>query len=464
MTKFRNGAILIMFMALWGCSSANDGTLILDATGKHPAGWAVAATGGSHPAAYRSNQSVCDECHGSAADKNSSGGISGVSCFSASRSGIACHPGGPSNHPAGWSAAGSHGTAAKAASPGLGNCTLCHGSNFSGGSGKSCMTCHATAPHPAAPWRATTASGTTHTTANEANAAECARCHLNSQRLTVPQPVPAGTTPGCFNNTLCHGPKHPAGWSAPASHGAAAKAAPDASHGLSSCTQCHNSDFVSGPGTSCKTCHTSAPHPAAPWRGTTATGTTHTTADQGNASECSRCHAGGAKLAVPVAALAGATCFNNTLCHGNKGHAFPNPGALHRTSTSGCSSCHALGTGASAYPVAASVPPDCKSCHKLSAAASMNLMTGCSDCHGDAATGRPNGTLFPNRLGQHSRSQHVARACTVCHPFTTGDSRHGWSNRVKSTAAQVGGAGTSINSWNPVTKSCSPTCHGSEIW
>lgn len=458
MTKFKSAIVLLMFVTLWGCSTANDKTVVLDATGKHPVGWAAANTGGDHPSAYRSNQSACVECHGSATDKASSGGTSGVSCFSASRSGITCHPGGPSNHPSGWSAPTGHGTAAKATVPGLNNCTQCHGTGFAGGSGKSCMTCHMTAPHPAAPWRGTTASGTTHTSTSETNAAECARCHLNGQKLTAPQTVPAGTSPGCFNNTLCHGMKHPAGWTAPASHGAAAKSLPDASHGFSYCITCHNNDYVSGPGTSCKACHTTAPHPAAPWRGTSASGTSHATTDQGNAPQCSRCHAGGAKLPTPVAALAGATCFNNTLCHGTKiAHAFPNPGALHRTSSAGCTSCHVMGTAASPYPVASGTAPNCRACHQN---ANPGTTPQCSDCHGDSATGRPNGGAFPNRAGQHNRSEHIGRACTVCHPFTSGDSRHGWSNRQRSTAAQINPS----TGWNAASKSCSNSCHGSENW
>jgi len=31
-------------------------------------------------------------------------------------------------------------------------------------------------------------------------------------------------------------------------------------------------------------------------------------------------------------------------------------------------------------------------------------------------------------------------------------------------SATIGGAGTAIQSWDPVTRSCNPTCHGSETW
>jgi predicted CxxxxCH...CXXCH cytochrome family protein len=149
----------------------------------------------------------------------------------------------------------------------------------------------------------------------------------------------------------------------------------------------------------------------------------------------------------------------------------PYPGASHKSqTTSGCFGCHPANAAGSTYPATSGTPPNCRGCH-------LNANPGtdpqCSDCHGSVANngsatlaGRPvaGGTAFPNRPGEHNRSQHVGRACTVCHPFTTGDARHGWSNRVKSTAAQVGGAGTSITSWNATTKSCTPTCHSSETW
>jgi predicted CxxxxCH...CXXCH cytochrome family protein len=156
------------------------------------------------------------------------------------------------------------------------------------------------------------------------------------------------------------------------------------------------------------------------------------------------------------------------------GHSFPNPGSVHRVAANGvgCLSagCHVLGSAVSLYPVSSGTPPDCRGCHL---GANPGTDPQCSDCHGSVTNngagsllaGRPvGGAAFPNRPGQHNRSEHVGRACTFCHPLTSGNSSHGWSNRLKSNAAKVGGAGTSITSWNAVTKSCSPTCHGSQIW
>jgi predicted CxxxxCH...CXXCH cytochrome family protein len=152
-------------------------------------------------------------------------------------------------------------------------------------------------------------------------------------------------------------------------------------------------------------------------------------------------------------------------------HSFPNPGSVHRgaANVTGCigAGCHAVGTGAgdSPYPVAAGVAPNCRACH-LSAAPSTD--PHCSDCHGTSANdlttnaGRPSGSTFPNRLGDHNRSNH-RRTCTTCHPFTAGDARHGWSNRARSSNVQLLPA---LN-WNPAGQgSCNPGslsgCHGSE--
>ncbi len=443
MTTIKSGAILLMLISLWGCSTANDTPITLDVSGKHPAGWAVASIGGNHPAAYQANKSACVECHGSAQDPLSTGGISGVSCFSTSRSGIACHPNGPSSHPAGWSAPGSHGSAAKAAAPGLHYCTQCHGTNFTGDAGKSCMTCHTTAPHPATPWRGTTATGTTHTTTATVNAAECARCHLNNLRLTVPQTVPAGSTPDCFNSTMCHGVRsgHPAGWLAASSHGSAAKAAPAASQGFAYCTQCHGNNFAGGIGLSCMTatCHIPAgpaPHPvAANWR---STGTvTHTNTDVNNAGVCTQCHNAALKnLAQPYLARfapagsfgAGtAGCFNGTLCHADI------------RATSNCTVCHGPLSATSFNSLAGvTAPSDAK--------------VGAHIKHLNAAVQAP------------AYSANIA--CSECHavpisPAVSGTHRNGVNDVVFGTLAKTGSL---TPTYTAATGACANTyCHGTTL-
>lgn len=372
MISLRCSLILVVFLIACGCSTSNDKAGILDATGKHPASWVQ-----KHASFFRQNPGAtddpaaaqatsCTECHG----KDLKGGNVKVSCFSQSFGAMTCH-----FHPAGYTSPQNHGAIAKAApsfSSGLDSCRGCHGSGYAGGflSSVSCFTCHGvSAPH-AKNWATSTTSD--HSTSDPGNAAACYQCHAGGRLLTnlpAPPAQPAGTAPGCFNNTLCHG-------------------------------------------------------------------------------------AMGAPHAVPL---------------GAGGY----PGASHKgtVSTTTCLACHPAFAAGSPYPAAPSgSAPNCRGCH-LNANPSTDPK--CSDCHGSTTNdgsgatlaGRPSGTpnSFPNQLGQHNRSQHIV-ACTTCHPFTTGDTRHGWSNRTKSTAAQVGGTGTSITSWNPATKSCTPACHEPQTW
>jgi predicted CxxxxCH...CXXCH cytochrome family protein len=322
-------------LCLFACSKANPNALSIDpVTGKHPAGWAAATTGGKHPQAYIAGPSACFECHG----KNLNGGISGVSCFSASLGGISCHPGGPSGHPAGWSAPSAHGASAKALAAGrdgIAHCQACHGADLAGGTGPSCLNtagCHGIgnlAAHPARPWRSTL-GGRTHTTTDASNAAGCALCHAGGANSTrTPAPLAAaGTAPGCFNNTLCHGVEgHPTGWAAPSAHGTAAKQATGGGAGFNACAVCHGLIFNGGSAEqtclSTVGCHgVAAPHPAKPWF-STAGGLTHSTTNTANAPQCAGCHTGGAnstRAPLPGEPVGITGCFNATLCHGAVGH------------------------------------------------------------------------------------------------------------------------------------------------
>ena len=616
MRIFKTLLTVLALIGLFACSKANDKASNFDPnTGKHLAGWVAALSGGNHPEAYLRDSNSCSECH----DKDLAGGISKVSCFSASRNGMNCHPGGPANHPAGWAGADSHGAAAKAIFAdrnGMIHCQRCHGEDFAGGtSGKSCLNtagCHGAgimAAHPQKPWRSSI-GGRTHSNTDASNAAACAACHVNGAN-SARQPAPAalpGTTPGCFNNTLCHGVPSNAPHAVPyANHNATARTnfpyclschqVPQSGTVPPGCQNCHISSPVVTPD-GCTSCHGNPPD------GTTYPNVSDAHADHVTSTRvatltvtCSDCHSGlgvgtidhqvRAKArtaagrnnpvvfsngALIVAGGGTAPTFNDTngqcsstYCHGAKMpggdisgsnrspiwsspflpanitvaacttcHGFPPsavtghpavssptsfplgsgcschaninsagtsyanifinkalhingifeqaasgtpnhpgatpvtnpvyPGALHRSVGAGyvaaCGGCHDY-ANAGVYPSAAGTPPNCRGCH------TATLGVGCSDCHGDAATGRPDGTpinAFPNRQREHRISDHINRPCTACHPFTAGDIRHGWSNRLKSTAAQVGGTGTSITNWNANTKSCLPSCHGTETW
>lgn len=331
----RTAILMYLALSLLACSNANENAPNINpVTGKHPTGWAVADSGGSHKAAYAAGPSACYECHG----KNMAGGISGVSCFSTANNGIGCHPEGPSGHPAGWTAPSSHGSSAKAMSAGrdgIAHCQACHGTDYAGGSVKvSCLNaagCHGAnvnAPHSPKPWLSTI-GGRSHTTTDASNAAGCADCHsggANSSRKPSTTP-PAGTPAGCFNNTLCHGVTgHEAGWKAASAHGVAAKALASGDKGFNSCTVCHGTQYDGGTAQqsciSTNGCHgVNAPHPAKPWR--SSAGLTHTSTDTSNAAQCATCHTGGANSdrkprASDPKGLTG--CFDNTLCHGTSGH------------------------------------------------------------------------------------------------------------------------------------------------
>ena len=135
----------------------------------------------------------------------------------------------------------------------------------------------------------------------ESQASACAACHQSNPG-----------TPGCFNNTLCHGSQsgHPAGWSAGSQHGATAKAAPSGSSGFAYCESCHGSGLNGGSANlSClinSGCHGwSAPHASSGWNGG---GSSHRSTNEGNAPVCAQCHQ--SKPGTPG-------CFNNTLCHGD---------------------------------------------------------------------------------------------------------------------------------------------------
>lgn len=429
--------LLLLGAIFWGCSSANSNAPSIDpATGKHPAGWIEA-----HWIQYLKNTDQCKSCHGT----DLRGGIAQTSCFSANIGTQACHANGPAGHPLDWPRPELHGIAAMGAPgtmSGYTTCQACHGSDYQGNSSQvGCFSCHTKAPHPDAPWLSTTL---THTTTNQLNAPACAGCHLNNARLTVPLAVPAGTTPGCFNNTLCHGASgHPAGWADPLQHGVAAKDASGPGKGFSSCQSCHGSDFKgSGSAVSCFSCHATAPHSPAPWRIFTGSPSTrtHTDTNTQNAATCGLCHLNNARLATPVQVPAGVTpgCFNGTLCHGSTTvpHAVPfQSSALHGPPAKAdlvfCQGCHGQAGGAGSNPrfnvSIGALPAGCETCHKTSTAhpapssgytfwaghqSAGNMANACTLCHG-ASLG---GGIGPSCTSCHTAGSPLVKTnCSSCH-------------------------------------------------
>jgi len=199
------GLFAVAFALLaWGCSESNKNAPQFNTTtGQHPAAWMQ-----NHWAEYVKQPDQCRTCHGSTSDPAAAGGISKVSCFT-------CHAQGV-NHPAGWAAPGQHGRLGAQAAPnaadplamvGFAHCAKCHGDDYVSGPAISCKSCHTKAPHPDQPWWTNTLGNPTHVSTNIGNAPECAKCHTAGENSTM-KPLttpPAGTAPGCFNETLCHG-------------------------------------------------------------------------------------------------------------------------------------------------------------------------------------------------------------------------------------------------------------------
>jgi hypothetical protein len=119
------------------------------------------------------------------------------------------------DHPANWGDPLQHGRQGAQLAPstdpkvmaGFAHCQKCHGTEYTNGIVVSCKACHTKAPHPNKPWVSTSVQKSTHVETDVANAAACAKCHkagANSDMKPLTTP-PAGTAPGCFNETLCHG-------------------------------------------------------------------------------------------------------------------------------------------------------------------------------------------------------------------------------------------------------------------
>ena len=411
MRTLRYGLVLVAFVNLFGCSKANDNSSFLDASGKHPANWIV-----NHRESFRTlagaiddpgvaAKSKCAECHGS----DLKGGITKVSCFSQSLNAMTCH-----FHPAGFRNADNHGADAKAfgVSLGMRTCQGCHGSQYVGGlfSRVSCSStvsltdpsfaCHGIgAPH-AGNWATSTTRQ--HSSSDPNNAEACAQCHSGGRFLThlpAPPPQPSGTTPSCFNNTLCHAGLHPTGWIDPAQHGVTAKSQPGSDKGFTSCQVCHGADFtggaskascfsVSSPNGSCHVrngASVNAPHPPVPWRAASPSPTHTSTVDDAeglNVKICAQCHLRGANLRTPILtsyASGAPGCFNSTLCHGALGHpvgwADPSQhGATAKANITFCQTCHSNNPngGPGSNPrfnvVLGRLTAGCETCHIANAA------------------------------------------------------------------------------------------------
>jgi predicted CxxxxCH...CXXCH cytochrome family protein len=465
---------LLLFGALFaaGCSTSNDnpGLNLVDAQGNHPAGFLS-----THPGFAVSDISQCTSCHGS----DLAGGIAKTSCFLS-----ACHHGTKPN----WADPAQHGASAKRApgASGFASCQICHGNDFAGGgSDVSCFTCHVTAPHPVAPWR--TLGGTTHVNTDPANAPVCAACHFpgspnNPAGHPDPAaPAPAGTPPGCFNNTLCHAGGAGANHAVPFvdnTHFQATQTTFD-----NDCSNCHS---VTG----------TSPLPAAPL-----CTVCHTAGSPLTLTSCTSCHANPpAGAAYPDIAGAHAThialnngagtpvtcntCHNglgsNTLNHYNRANGRPGAGGRIPPGDAAFLATYNAQSGATTFD---NVALSCSnvSCHGGVArtqgtpgtplnwrTGTLDVNTQCTSCH---ASGAPQ--FNSNSSGEHNQGAHVALGCLVCHNTTALAVNHFTALSTPEitradTLATIGGAGTNVITYvpggTPGTGSCTPVCHNTRNW
>lgn len=430
------GCALISALVLVGCGSAKGPSGVAQYYGNyHPAGWI-----GNHAGQAVAGVDACSKCHEISILKVGSGV---PTCMT-----TGCHH----QTVPGWADPSVHGPRAKMAvnaSTGgsLVSCQICHGKNFGGGaSANACVTCHGvSAPHPAKPWRTTGGAVFTHITTDPSNAAVCAQCHYAgspSNPVGHPAtPAPAGTQPGCYNATLCHGANaapHPVPFlrgqtdSQLNGHLTVTAAAFTAD-----CASCHaysgTSPTASAP--LCKTCHQLADP--------TAAGT--------NAGTCLSCHAGAAGLpkgpgGAGFPSIAGAhakhmalaTALSCDTCHVGSGTGttthYSNANARVGVPTGPASvsmdPIFTAKTGGSSSFSGAALTCSNVSCHGGQITpgwqnGTINSSTQCTVCHAVATTAGL-ATQYNDAFGRHSIGTHNATvpannvACTTCHNMSNG--------------------------------------------
>ena len=468
--------LLLGVLVAAGCSTStsNSGANLVDAQGNHPAGFVS-----THPTLILSSSDIgpCQSCHGDTLQ----GGITKVSCFSPSLNGVACHH--PS--PVSWVTSAQHGASAKQV-PGHSSffvCQICHGNDFAGGgSGVSCLNtagCHGSgvnSPHPRRPWRAT-GTDNTHTNTDPVNAVVCVNCHANGANTNPPHPpstpAPAGTAPGCFNSTLCHG-EGPGG----------------ANHAVPFLAPRHTESTPTSFASDCSNCHAvtgTSPISAAPL-----CTVCHTAGSPLTLTFCTSCHAfppnGAAGAAYPNIAgahpvhialnsagtpIACDTCHNglglNTLNHYNRANARPGLNALRvPPGDAAFLATYNAKTGASSFSATALTCSNV-SCHGGQAnfnwqTGTLNVNTQCTSCH---ASGTAQFNSYNS--GRHMNvGQHVSNGCTSCHD--TARLALGHFTNLATSAFEQAPSATLLTGLQYNGATCNPGaggisgCHDQETW
>jgi hypothetical protein len=205
-----------------------------------------------HQTAALPDGASCRPCHAAnyPADNTLSGGKSGVSCSSASRSGFSCHATGPGFHPTSWldcTVRGTNSWHGTVAQNNPGSCTDCHG--LIDTSPKCTQVCHYTSGGRRVPslssWIHPTIDNHALFTDNAVNSV-CVNCHATHNKF--------GQQPVCHN---CHPPfpggNHDNGWLL--SHAPAARAGTASCAAGSGTSTCHGTNLAGGSGRACTACH-----------------------------------------------------------------------------------------------------------------------------------------------------------------------------------------------------------------
>ena len=491
--------LLVAFAGISGCANDDSPNVMVS-----PPGWVVAPSGGQHATSatltYIANggTSSCAECHGA----DLSGGTSKVSCFG---NPAGCHHGPVAN----WATPAGHGATANKTpgSSGFASCQVCHGADFRtprGDANRTCYSCHSLAPHPNGPWRSS--AGSTHTNSDPSNAPVCAGCHRNSNP----------GTPGCFNNTLCHGATGPGTVIHPVPFPGATHTSADPTSFTADCSACHAVTGVSPdsaaplcavchqsvaalPFTNCTSCHarppsgTVYPDVAGSHAGhdalanvTGVCASCHNGLGTGTAGHYDRANARPGKDALRVPpgeaaflsvynAKAGPAAFDNgTLacanvsCHG--GVTAPNwrIGSIDGNTDTGCRQCHRIG-------VAAGNPESNSPFSGLHAAHLSTTVGGailCTDCHnmsnGTAGAlnhykflntpqmeGPAGDTVAPNGLAANYIAANQTCGSFTCHTIV--HVNFSWSGGASHTVPFTGVNHTSVTASN-FASNCG-SCH-----
>jgi len=296
-------------------------------------------------------------------------------------------------------------------------------------------------------------------------AATCSQCHPDTVNANGTINVAGGKHLNGASDVTGN-PHTDALWADPTHHGYSAN-----QQGLQNCTTCHVG-FASPAGTtggSCNSCHGGTA-----WQ-------TNCTFCHGTAGRTGNVAGTDARLAVaPPVGPQGQTATSAPLVGAHQRHVNP-PATGQVAAPFACIACHAnplpadvahvngqpvpvpFGGVALTGNVTPSFNPTTLSCSATychgnftgGATSAAPLWTGgtmnCTSCH-----------AVPPGTGQHGRSQHLSAGCGACHSGYTATAANPalHVNGVKN----VGGAGTQINTWNANTRSCGPSCHGTETW